>query len=240
MRKLLIILSLLMIMNSGKAQNAVYDLQYKALRDRLLWQSVRPDTIYRFIFSDPSSPINPKAAPLVVPKPPKKTGDPVLALKTNLLYDALITPNIELEYWPCRHLSFTGEWLFPWYTSADHARAYELTEVGGELRWWPRPYHFFLGAYGAWGYYDLEAKWKGVQGHFISYGLSTGWQWRLSRHWRLEGSVAFGYLKSPYTHYRDIKHDDRLVRQYSKERTYLGPTKIRLSLVWVIGERRRR
>lgn len=93
---------------------------------------------------------------------------PSIALKTNVLYDMVLTPNFEIEKDLGRHLSLDVETAFPWYTWHRNLRCYEVFEAGGELRWWTghfattrqrRLTGFFLGLYGAGGYYDLE--WDG-------------------------------------------------------------------------------
>lgn len=85
---------------------------------------------------------------------------PSIALKTNVLYDMVLTPNFEIEKDLGRHLSLDVETAFPWYTWHRNLRCYEVFEAGGELRWWTghfattrqrRLTGFFLGLYGAGG-----------------------------------------------------------------------------------------
>ena len=59
---------------------------------------------------------------------------PLFAIKTNLLYDALLTPNFEIEKDLGSRLSLMAETAFPWYTWHNNLRSYEVFEAGGELR----------------------------------------------------------------------------------------------------------
>lgn len=174
---------------------------------------------------------------------------PAFALKTNLLYDVLLTPNFELEKDLGPHLSLMAETAFPWYTWHHNLRSYEVFEAGGELRWWVgharktplrRLTGFFLGCYGAGGYYDLEWDGTGHRGSFWSAGLSLGWSHRIARHWNLEYTMGLGYVGGPYRSY----HADETYRPveptYQGHLTYIGPTKLKLSLVWLIGNRKGR
>lgn len=65
---------------------------------------------------------------------------PYVAFKTNMLFDALMTPNLEVEApigWS--RWSVMAEWWTPWYRwhgPNKHNRCYELLTLGAELRYW--------------------------------------------------------------------------------------------------------
>lgn len=173
---------------------------------------------------------------------------PVLAVKSNLLYDLALAPNIEIERWfghESRY-SFAVEFNCPWWTWHNHSRAYEIMEVGLEYRhWFTRRVSpetpllgAFYGVYGAGGYYDMEWGYKGNRGHFTSCGLSMGYATKLSKHWHLEFSGAVGGILFVNTRYNDPQHNDRLHRLYRKHEFYFLPTKLKVALVWMIGNRR--
>lgn len=173
---------------------------------------------------------------------------PAFALKTNLLYDVLLTPNFELEKDLGPHLSLMAETAFPWYTWHHNLRSYEVFEAGGELRWWVgharktplrRLTGFFLGCYGAGGYYDLEWDGTGHRGEYWSTGFSLGWSRRIARHWNIEMLVSYGYIAGPYTSYV-ADENYRPIRRHRGHLHYIGPTKLKLSLVWLIGNRKGR
>lgn len=175
---------------------------------------------------------------------------PIVAVKTNLLYDAALTPNIEVERWLGNHAQYSldAEFNFPWYTWHNYARAYEVMEVGLEWRVWhkrrtqwgsPKENPLlgqFYGFYGAGGYYDLEWNYKGNRGHFYSAGFTYGYATPIGRHLHLEFSASIGGLLYFNKRYNDPQHNNQLHRLYKKTKFYAGPTKLKISLVWVINK----
>ena len=185
---------------------------------------------------------------------------PWLAVKTNLIGDLVLTPNVELEMQlgqDSRWSVMVEDW-FPWFLSKKKEiggikignasmlptkYSYELLVLGGELRYWWRPRceqqrpwltGTFLGAYGAWGKYDWEWNSNGDQGEFVSAGLTIGRAWPLSRHWNMELSASVGALWGPRRHYHGEFGDTHLIWKYTKNLFYAGPTKLKLSLVWLV------
>lgn len=194
-----------------------------------------------------------------------RSSRPWLAVKTNLLADVLLTPNVEIEMQlgPESRWSLMVEDWFPWFLTTDRKLgdirigkadmlptnyAYELWFLGGELRYWlsprcrqSRPWltGTFLGAYFGGGRYDVEWDSEGNQGDFLSAGLSFGRSWPLARHWNLELSASVGAFWGPRRHYEGEFNDTHLIWKYTKNAFYLGPTKLKLSLVWLIPSLRR-
>lgn len=191
---------------------------------------------------------------------------PWLALKTNLLFDLALTPNVEIEAQLGRdsRWSIMVEDWFPWFLHSNNGRgeigtykkpgnwmykyAYELWAIGAELRYWMRPRcpearpwltGTFLGAYCATGKYDWEWDSNGDQGEFISTGLSFGWAWPLARHWNMELSVSAGAVWGPRRHYHGEFDDTHLIWKYTDNLFYIGPTKLKLSIAWLIPSLRR-
>lgn len=204
---------------------------------------------------EPEPVVEPIAEPLVVEPTPevitKKEGPWLWAVKTNMLFDAALTPNIEVERWFGKNNRFSvmAEVWFPWYVWKHNTRAYEVLNVGLEGRYWfakskkypNRPITgWFIGAYAAGGKYDLEWKSKGYQGEYTSLGLSVGYTWRIGRNLNLEASVAGGWVAGPYRYYEGRFDDTHLIWQYNAQLNYFGPTKAKLSLVWLWPERRKR
>ena len=176
---------------------------------------------------------------------------PLLALKTNLLFDALLTPNLELEApigWS--RWSVMAEWWTPWYRWHGpnlHNRAYELFTLGAELRYWLSPRKaecprllrgVFAGVYGAGGKYDVQpgsGNHEGWQGEFWSAGLSCGYSWWAGRNWRFEASLSAGYVGGPQRYYNGMFQDGHLIWQHNRHFDYFGPTKLKLTLSYLLG-----
>ncbi|MBQ7414161.1 MAG: DUF3575 domain-containing protein [Prevotella sp.] len=184
---------------------------------------------------------------------------PWLALKTNMLFDLLLTPNVEVEVPIGQRWSVMVEDWFPWllhnkgrnlsigrYITPGNdmkTSAYEVLTVGVELRYWysrvcpqsrPRLTGPFLALYYANGKYDIERNSKGDQGEFNSVGVTWGYSWPLARHWNLEASVSAGYLWGPRRHYEGEYNDTHLIWKYTGRTSYIGPTKLKLSIVWLL------
>ena len=193
-----------------------------------------------------------------------KTYRSLFALKTNLLFDAALAPNVEVEFPLGRdsRWSIMVEDWFPWFRVSHNEKgdaspyyrsdqrptrhSYEVWTLGAELRYWftprcraakPALSGTFLGIYGAGGKYDVEWKSEGYQGEFTSFGITLGHSWVLSRHWNLELSASGGYVGGPQRHYKAEFDDARLIFRNRDRLRYIGPTKLKLSLAWIIGHK---
>ncbi len=173
---------------------------------------------------------------------------PLLAVKTNLLYDVLVAPNIELETMLGRSArwSIMAEYCNPWWRWSKLDHSYEIQEGGLEVRYWfsPRCYksrpwlsgHFF-GVYGAVAKYDMEYDQTGDQGDVFSAGLSYGYSWPIASHWNLEFNIAAGVVAGERRHYHAEFESTHLIYKYTKNLLYVGPTKLKFSLVYIIGKK---
>lgn len=170
---------------------------------------------------------------------------PKIALKTNILFDAAITPNLEIE--TClgkqKRISIMAEIWFPWYKASSNKKAYEVNMAGIETRFWMQKQDIshpflghFVGLYAAIGKYDLEWDAKGNQGEFYSTGITYGWTHKMSKKLNLELSLSSGIIIGPYKHYEAKYEYQHLIYQYSKHWTYFGPTKAKISIVWLLAK----
>ena len=177
----------------------------------------------------------------------KKSLNIRFALKTNLLYDVLLTPNVALEIPIGNHWSIQGEWIFPWWVSGDNSNALQLLAGDIEGRYWFGTKEnrsnrqlftgHFIGLYASAGIYDFQNDW-GYQGEFNkSIGISYGYGLRLSNSFNLEFSIGVGYLSTDYSKYK-LKNNE-LIWQSDNSYTWIGPTKAKVSIVWLIGNKKR-
>ena len=77
----------------------------------------------------------------------------------------------------------------------------------------------------------------GDQADFGSAGVTFGHSWTISRHWNLEASVSAGVVLGERRHYNGEFGDTHLIWKYNKTLFYAGPTKAKISLVWMIGKK---
>lgn len=198
----------------------------------------------------PSEPIA-EPAPLTVEESATAERKPFyMALKTNLLYDVALVPNLGAEFYVGRGWSVGGSWMYAWWNS-DRKHRYWRT-YGGELdirkyfgrRAGEKPltgHH--LGLYGQMLTYDFETGGKGYMGgrpggtlwdkmHW-GVGLEYGYSLPVGRRLNLDLGIGVGYLGGEYREY--TPQDGHYLWQRTKKRHWFGPTKAEVSLVWLIG-----
>lgn len=180
-----------------------------------------------------------------------------IVLKTNLIYDIILTPNIEVEVPISKKWSVAGEWIFPWWIvddgSATSSRCrLQLLNLNVEGKYWlgNRKRHdlltgWYCGLYSGAGLYDLEYKASGYQGEFfIAAGVSSGYAHTINKSGslRMEYSLGLGYMKTKYRHYESMWGADNVwhpVRESDGTYTWMGPTRVRVSLAWMVGKKKR-
>lgn len=179
-----------------------------------------------------------------VVKRPALPQKPVLALKTNLLYDATATLNLGVEFAIAKKwtLDVSGNYN-PWSFSGSSKWKHVMLQP--EVRYWTceRFNGHFVGAHLHGGAFNAGAlpalgglisdnmQQNRYQGYFYGGGLSYGYYTVLSAHWGLEASLGLGYARINYDKYpcgdcgTKIKKDTK---------NYFGPTKVAISLIYNI------
>ena len=163
-----------------------------------------------------------------------------MAVKTNLLYDALVLPNLGLEFYVGRGWSVAGNWMYTWLKSDRRHRYHRIYGGDLEVRRWlsygrkPLTGHH-IGVYGQLLTYDLEWGGRGYLGDRWSYGggLSYGYSAPIGRRLNLDFSIGVGYLGGEYYEY--VPQGDCYLWQATKQRRWFGPAKAEVSLVWLLG-----
>lgn len=201
----------------------------------------------------PVKPTMPQARavePMIVPYVPPQPRKWYLAVKTNMLYDALLVPNIGVEAYLGKDWSVAANWMYAWWKT-DRRHWYWRT-YGGDLsvRKWlgkaakakPLTGHH-LGFYGQIFTYDFETGGKGYIGGKpggtlwdkmnYSAGVEYGYSLPVAYRLNIDFSIAVGYWGGTYYEYKPV--DNCYVWQSTKERHWFGPTKAEVSLVWLIG-----
>ena len=176
----------------------------------------------------------------------------ILALKTNLLYDAISWLNFSVEVPVKNNYSILYYHQFPWWTwgKAKNEYCMRFLSIGLEGRWWFKPMPreatetrikrdrlmgHFLGIYGESGKWDFERK-RDIcyQGEHWSAGLSYGYAMPIGKRLNLEFSVSVGYASIAYRGYTPSEDYEILWRDPEKVGRwhYFGPTKAQVSLVF--------
>lgn len=180
----------------------------------------------------------------IMEKPPvAKEPVTVTALKTNLLFDAVMAPNVTLEIPLGKHFSVQFEDIFPWYANG-YKQCYQLWVMGPEVRYWfKNPANrdeklrgHFVGIYGYSGLYDFQNYFDMCyQGEIWSAGATYGFSFPIGKRekWNIEAAASVGYSNIKYQHYYPSLNYDRLIRDVNKAGRvkYFGPTNVKVSLV---------
>ena len=168
----------------------------------------------------------------------------VLAVKNNLLYDLALAPNIEVEIPIGKRWSLNTEYKCPWWLNSKHDFCYQLLSGGVEGRCWlgnrqkrNRLTGHFIGLYAEGGIYDFQLRGDGYQGKYYgAAGVTYGYAKQLARHFSLEFSLGIGSLTTEYKKYTPYEGD--IVWTNSGRYNFIGPTKAKVSLVWLITTKR--
>lgn len=192
----------------------------------------------------PSSPPFP-AIPSQVHPSSESQAPPVasyFALKSNLLYDALLVPNLSLEASIGSGWTLAAGGMFAWWSKDAKHRYWRIYGGGLEIRKYfgtlskskPLQGHH-LGIYGDFLTYDFEFGAKGYQSKATyAAGIKYGYSHPIANRLNLDFALGIGYLHSNYKTY--VPRDGCYVYQETKKRKWLGPTQAEISLVWLLGK----
>lgn len=173
-----------------------------------------------------------------------------MSLSTNMLFDALLVPNIGAEFYLGRNITVGADWMYGWWDSNRRHRYWRV--YGGELsaRYWfgraagrkPLTGHH-VGIYAQALIYDFEfggkgqmagkpgaSLWESCNGGF---GIDYGYSLPLTPRFNIDFTIGIGYLGGKYYDYHPV--DNHYVWQSTRQRRWFGPTRARISLVWLPG-----
>lgn len=170
-----------------------------------------------------------------------------IAVKSNLLSDALLNPNVGVEIGlaPRWTLDVTGQ-LNAWDLS--HDRRWKHWALQPEARYWfcDRFGGHFVGLHAHGGQFNIggfdgrlnlfgtDARKLAdtrYQGWFVGAGVAYGYAWVLGRHWNLEGEIGFGYSYTRYDRFRCAGCGKKT--ETGRSHHYVGPTKAAINLVYL-------
>ena len=164
-----------------------------------------------------------------------------MAVKTNLLYDAALVPNVGLEFYLGKGWSVCGDWMYAWWSKDAKHRYWRV--YGGELE--VRKYFgrkaaekplqgHHLGVYAQRLTYDFETGGKGYLSDFgYGVGVEYGYSLPVAKRLNIDFGLGVGYGGGKYKVYDP--EDGCYVYKETKKRRWFGPTKAEISLVWLLG-----
>lgn len=161
-----------------------------------------------------------------------------LAIKTNLLTDAMTVPSLGMEFSIAHRWTLNTEvqWM-PAHQSENH---YVRTfSVQPEARFWFRaPFTGpFVGPSLQWRMYNMgglpvfKLKEARTQGYLLAAGATAGWHFTLSDRWGLEPSITLGYAYADYKRYGEPR--SKVVNRVGHLH-FIGPTAASINLVYML------
>ena len=155
------------------------------------------------------------------------------ALKTNLLYDAALMPNLELEWLINDKWSVSLEGDVAWWKFSEN-KIYRLAMVSPEVRYHINPrarwHGRYVGAFVGGGLYQLQNGGHGYKGEGGMAGLSFGYMWPITKNLSFDAEIGAGYMYTRYKEYEPV-HGHK-VYLMTKSLNYFGPLKLKFSIAW--------
>lgn len=183
-----------------------------------------------------------------------------LLFKTNMLYDAALTPNIGLEIGLGKGWSIGGNVMYGWWTDRNrfYWRAF-AADIGVRKYFGGRGLRrddgrnnltgHHIGLYGGIMTYDFEfggrgyiCDWREKWGHYA--GIDYGYSLPVAKNLNIDFTIGLGYAGGRYKEYlpdpSGFPAQWHYVWQSTNNMHYFGPTRLEISLVWVLDFARRR
>ena len=169
----------------------------------------------------------------------KNSNTVPLAIKTNLVYSAVLTPNLAVELPIKKKFSIELSSTYNAWDMKGNIKWKNLVLMS-EFRYWPKKnmQGRFYGINVNWAKYNIggipmpyfaEADYYRYDGWTMGAGVSAGYMWYLSRHWSFEANIGLGVNYTSYD-----KYLQPVCGAYwgSFKNILIMPTKIGLSFVY--------
>ncbi len=158
-------------------------------------------------------------------------------IKSNLIYDVLLMPSLEIEYRFNERWSAAVEGNIAWWHNNGKHKYYQLATIIPEARYWFKPQGsrrgHYVGLFGGGGWYDLENGNTGYRGTGGMVGASYGYMFPIGKYFAFEAGVGVGFMTTKYEEY--LPQDGHYVYQQTNRTNYVGPLKLKFAFVWNIG-----
>lgn len=176
-----------------------------------------------------------------------------VAIKTNVLTDAALTPNLGVEFAVANHWTVELDGQINAWTPFSNKRngpiSWKHWLVMPEARWWfcEKFQGSFFGLHLLGGQYNVyniknHINYFGqhiyklsdyrFQGWYAGAGLAYGYAWSLAKHWNIEAEIGLGYAFMKYDRYGlNCDCDDNALK--NKTHNYWGLTKLAVNIEYL-------
>lgn len=172
----------------------------------------------------------------------------VVALKTNMLYDVVLVPNIGVEVAVGKGWTIGADWFYTWFSSDNRHRYWQGYGGYATVRRYfgsaaksqdskNKTQNFtghHVGIYGLGLTYDVEWGGRGYQAARFGFGAGVeyGYSMPIGSRLNLDFSLGVGFQDGEYKEYDPV--DDHYVWHSTNKRHWWGPTKAEVTLKWSI------
>lgn len=156
--------------------------------------------------------------------------------RTNLLYWAVATPNIGIEWRivPSYGIKMDGGYSSWEYTGKDKIQ--KLWFINPEVRrYMLENKRFYIGLGATLGEYNLKLGSTGYQGNVYGCAVTTGYQLSMGKHFLWDFNIGLGVAHLTYDTF-GVVDGVRILKAKNVNKTIFAPTQIGVSLIWHIGK----
>lgn len=168
---------------------------------------------------------------------------PRIGIKTNLLHDIVLTPDVGIEVSVAKKFSMSVEGVYAWRSNDSRHRYWRIRGGTLEMRIWLGESHIersltghHIGIYGSFHDYDFEFGGKGWQSPTPTYGAGIGYGFAIPINKRI--NIDFG-IKAGYSAGTIIRYRPECGEYMGQSKTfhrYVGLTGLEITLVWFPGK----
>lgn len=170
------------------------------------------------------------------------TQRPFFLIKTNLLNDAALTPNIEFDIPLAKHWSISAEYNYGWWLRRDNSFCWQIQYGGIDLKYWIKPSSQDYNSMDKWyvtlfydlGIYDFQFNASnGTRGDFnVMAGASFGYVLPVNDYISFDLSFGAGFMSTVYQKY--FTFENVIIKSGSAIKMNFPCPKAKVSLVFVI------
>lgn len=172
------------------------------------------------------------------------------AIKTNVPFILSGSPNIGVEWSVGKQLTVNSDIMWMPYLFKKNEEVFRVLVGSVDFRYYVNPKYyytndlwdgFYIGPYAMTGNFNIGLKEKDVEkmsyrrrGWGLSAGITTGYKFYLSSRFRIDANIGVGYAHLQYDKYQLGGEYSEFKLESKKTKSYIGPTKIGISLVYNI------
>lgn len=172
------------------------------------------------------------------------------AIKTNIPFILTGSPNIGVEWTVGKQLTVNTDVMWMPYMFKKNEEVFRALIGSVDFRYYlnPKYYYtndlwdgFYVGPYAMAGNFNIGLKARNDEnisyrrkGWGMSTGVTAGYKFYLSSRFRIDANIGIGYAHMQYDKYRLGGEFANFPDELKKTKSYIGPTKFGISLVYNI------